>query len=178
MHPADRECVERVQAGDRGALAELYDRYGALLHPLALRITGNTSDADEVLYETWLQVCGRSVPFDTRRGVVAVWLLSIVRNNALERRRAMATQESAELPAAQAGPIEVVPERVDLADRAIEALGLFDVHERQVLELAYYEGQTQSETASRMGVSADEVRTLTRQALDRLHATPPQEEAA
>ena len=176
MNPADRECVERLQAGDANALAELYDRYGALLHPLALRITGNATEADESLYEAWMQVVRRSVPFDPRRGVAA-WLLSLVRTRALEHRRANAAKGH-NPPALDEGTIEVVPERVDLADRAIEALGLFEEQERQVLELAFYDGLTQNEISSKLGVSLRDVRVWTRQGLDRLHAAHPQQEAA
>jgi RNA polymerase sigma-70 factor, ECF subfamily len=176
MNPADRECVERLQAGDPEALAELYDRYGALLHPLALRITGNAAEADEALYEAWMQVVRRSVPFDPRRGTAA-WLLSIVRARALERRRATAAKGGG-APAPDEGTIEVVAERVELADRAIEALGLFDDHERKVLELAFYDGLTQNEISSMLSVSLRDVRMWTRQGLDRLHAAHPQQEAA
>lgn len=176
MNPADRMCVERLQAGDQDALAELYDRYGALLHPLALRITGNAAEADEALYEAWMQVVRRSIPFDPRRGTAA-WLLSIVRTRALERRRSNAAKGGG-TPGADEGTIEVVPERVDLADRAIEALGLFEEHERKALELAFYDGLTQNEISSMMGVSLRDVRTWTRQGLDRLHAAHPQQEAA
>src|SRR2546426_4917573 len=112
MNPADRECIERLQAGDQGALAELYDRYGAVLHPLALRISGNAGAADEVLFEIWMQVVRRSVPFEPRRGVAAQ-LLSLVRTRALERRRAGPARPDTGAPAGDSGPIEVAPERVE-----------------------------------------------------------------
>jgi RNA polymerase sigma-70 factor (ECF subfamily) len=175
MSPADRECVERLQAGDRDALAEMYDRYAALLHPLALRITGNAAEADEAMYEAWMLVARRSVPFDPRRGAAA-WLLSIVRKRALEHRSN--ARKAHAVPAADEGTIEVVSERIELADRAVEALGLFDAKERQALELAFYDGLTQSEISSKMGVSLRDVKTWTRQGLDRLHAAHPQQEAA
>lgn len=177
MNPADRECIERLQAGDQGALAELYDRYGALLHPLALRITGNSRTADEVLFETWMLVVRRSVPFESRRGVAAQ-LLSLVRARALERRHAAPPRADSGASDGDGGPIEVGPERMELAERAIETLGLFDVQERQVLELAFYEGLTQTETSVRFNVNVTQVRTWTRQGLDRLQAAVPRQEAA
>ena len=175
MNAADRECIERAQDGDQGALAELYDRYAALLHPLALRITGNPTAADEVLLETWMLVVRRSVPFEPRRGV-AGQLVSLVRARALERRGAVPA--TAEAAAGDSGPIEVAPERMDLADRAVEALGPFDEKERQVLELAFYDGLSQTEIAARLGVDVAQVRTWTRQGLERLQAAVPRQEAA
>ena len=176
MNPADRECIERLQAGDPAALGELYDRYAALLHPLALRITGSAAEADEALFEAWMQVVRRSVPFDPRRGAAA-WLLSIVRTRALERRHSKAGR-GAGVTDGGGGPIEVAAERVDLADRAIEALGLCDEQERQVLELAFFDGLSQNEISSRMGVSLRDVRVWTREGLERLHAAHPRQEAA
>src|SRR5258708_34110359 len=86
MHPADRDCVERLQAGDRAALGELYDRYAALLHPLALRITGSAAEADEALFEAWVQVCRRAVPIGPR-GSGATWPLADVARAAAGPRR-------------------------------------------------------------------------------------------
>src|SRR5215510_10823930 len=111
MNPADRECVGRIQAGDAEALAEMYDRYAALLHPLALRITGDAAAADEIVYEAWVQVVRRAVPFEPRRGVAAT-LLSLVRSRALERRRANAKAGGS--TADGDGPIEVSAERMEL----------------------------------------------------------------
>jgi RNA polymerase sigma-70 factor (ECF subfamily) len=176
MNPADRECVERIQAGDQAALADLYDRYAALLHPLALRITGDAASADEVLFETWMQVVRRSVPFEPRRSVAAT-LLSVVRTRALERRQGGAKPEAAN-KAGDSGPIEVSPERMELADRAAEALGPFDATELEALELAFYDGLTQTEIALRHSVSVTEIQKLTRQGLERLQAATPKQEAA
>ena len=176
MNPADRECVERLQAGDQTALVELYDRYGALLHPVALRITGNAAEADEVLFEAWSQVVSRAVTLEPRRGVAA-WLLALVRTRAIERRRA-GISAGAAAQDREAGPIEVSLERMDLADRATEVIGLLDDYERQVIELAFYEGLGQNEISERMKVSVRDVKTWTRQALHRLYESLPQQEAA
>ena len=176
MNPADRECVERLQAGDQAALVELYDRYGALLHPVALRITGNAAEADEVLFEAWSQVVKRAVPFEPRRGVAA-WLLSLVRTRAIDRRRAGLNAGTAAQDR-ESGPIEVSLERMDLADRATEAIGLLDDYERQAIELAFYEGLGQNEISERMQVSVRDVKTWTLQGLHRLYEAMPQQEAA
>jgi RNA polymerase sigma-70 factor (ECF subfamily) len=177
MNPADRTCLERLQSGDAEALAELYDRYGALLHPLALRIVNDPAEADEVLYDVWLRIARRTVVFEPSRGV-AVWMVSLVRERALERRRAGSGRSGGGPAPASAGPIEVVPERMELADRAVEALALFDEQERQVVELAFYDGLTQNEISSRLGASLRDVRAWTRRAFDRLHEAVPREEAA
>jgi len=175
MNPGDRACVDRLQAGDQAALGELYDRYAALLHPVALRITGNAADADEALFEAWLLVCRRSVPI-AAGGAVSSWLLSIVRDRALARRRAGSSSPGRAAP--HDGPIEVSSERVELAGHAVEALGLLDDHERTTLELGYFEGLTQSETAARMSARVEDVRKWTRQGIERLSAALPREEAA
>ena len=67
---------------------------------------------------------------------------------------------------------------MDLADRATEVIGLLDDYERQVIELAFYEGLGQNEISERMKVSVRDVKTWTRQALHRLYESLPQQEAA
>jgi RNA polymerase sigma-70 factor (ECF subfamily) len=175
MNPADRECVGRAQSGDAEALADLFDRYGALLHPLALRILDDPAEADEVLFDVWLQVVRKSVTLPPRRGV-ASWMVSLVRERAIERRRSGRRVSNGE--PYEDGPVEVMLERMDLADRAAEALALFDDHERQVLELAFYEGLTYQECAQKIGVNVREVRAWMRQAFERLRDALPAEEAA
>jgi len=176
MTAADRECLERLQSGDATALAELYDRHAALLYALALRITGNATEAEEALLEAWLQVVRKTAPFDPQIGLTA-WLVRLVRTRALERRRNGSRLDVR--PAAGGGPIEVTPEHVELTEAATVALGLLDDHERQVLELAFLDGLTQNEISGKMGVSMRDVKVWMRQALDRLDAgMPAQQEAA
>ncbi len=177
----DRECLERVQNGDTQALAELYDRYTPLLYPVVMRILRSGAEAEDVLQEAWLQVWKRATTFDPRRGSVAAWLLTVARTRALDRYRSRAARGRAEakvdpepLNAAPDPPVEAV--RGQLGERVREALATLEPRQREVLEIAYFQGLSQSEIAEKIGAPLGTVKSWTRQALMRLRDLLPQEE--
>jgi len=177
MSTADRDSLGRLQAGDLTALAELYDRYVALLHPVALRITGDAQSADAAVFDTWIAVARRAVPYEPRRAVAA-WLVSLVRAHAMERRQS-ARGAAAATPASHA-PVEVSPERVALHDEAAEALGGLEPEERRALDLAFFDGMSRDEIAGRTAASPGEVSERIRMGMERLcaHLRGSHEEAA
>ncbi len=146
----DQECLRRVQAGDPQALAQLYDRFTPLLFAVALRILGGMAEAEEAIEETWHHVWRRAAAYDARRSTVAAWLAMIVRGKALDRRRTAGYRAPGAAAAAAA-----------TSSGAGEAVMRLGAHERDVLELAYFEGLTESEIAQRSGTDAETVRAWT-----------------
>lgn len=177
----DRSCVDRLRTGDLKALEELYDRHTPLLYSLVLRIVGRTHDAEEVLQDTWLQAWRRAAAYDPGRGAVGAWLLTLARSRAIDRLRSVGSRQRAER-AAEADPRPVIEEasvlvtRRQLQTRVTEALGALTPRHREVLELAYYGGLSQSEIAAHLGAPLGTVKSWTRQALVRLRDLVPQED--
>jgi RNA polymerase sigma-70 factor (ECF subfamily) len=177
----DFQCLQRTQAGDSRSLSELYDRYTPLLYPVALRILRSVADAEDAVQDAWLQVWRRSASYDPRRGTVAAWLLTVVRTRALDRYRSMASRSRAE---SKVDPEPVTPPedptrqvaQVQLSARVREAMATLAPQQRQVLEIAYFEGLSQSEIAQRVNAPLGTVKSWTRQALMRLRELLPQEE--
>jgi len=194
---SDAHLVATVAAGDTVALAELYDRHADAIFRAAFRRSGDRTIAEEVLQDTYLALWNRAELFDPAQGSLLAWLSTIARNRAIDRlrhqgRRPMAMPLSAVvsgddrngsgLDRAMAhgtllgsGATSVDPERMleDAATRAEirDALGTIPSRERQVLELAYYEGLTQVEIAQRLDWPLGTVKTRTRRALARLRET-------
>jgi RNA polymerase sigma-70 factor (ECF subfamily) len=173
----DRLCVERMRAGDTRALEELYDRHNGLLYSVVLRIVRSPGDAEGVLQETWLQIWSGAAPYDATRGTVGAWLVTVARNRGIERIRAEGSRPGTDAPhptedASANAAHRQMSERVG---RALEKLG---PQHRQVVELAYFGGLTQSEIGERLNTPPGTVRTWTRQALLRLSDLVPQEEWA
>jgi sigma-70-like protein len=81
----DLRWVQRLQAQDERALAELYDRHLPLLYAVVLRILRSATEAEDVLQEAWLQVWKSAATYEPKRGPVAAWLLMIARSRALDR---------------------------------------------------------------------------------------------
>src|SRR5262245_12477326 len=177
----DLESVRRIQAGDQRALAELYDRYTPLVYPVALRILRNAADAEEVVQQSWLQIWKGAAGYDARRGAVAAWLLTVVRSRALDRYRSVAARRRAE---ERVDPEPLVPPeeptvsatRRELSERVKQALSALSQPQRQALEIAYFEGLSQSEVAERLKTPLGTVKSWTRQGLSRLRELLPREE--
>jgi RNA polymerase sigma-70 factor (ECF subfamily) len=176
----DLLCLLRIQSGDTRALAELYDRYTPLLFPVCHRILRSTADAEDALQNAWLQVWRRSTTYDPRRGTVAAWLLTVARSRSLDRYRSMASRRQAESrvdtePMLPIDPGEGVVQG-ELGGRVREALASLQPQQRQVIEIAYFQGLSQSEIAEKMNTPLGTVKSWTRQALMRLREVLPQEE--
>ena len=178
----DRSCMDRVRAGDMRALEELYDRYSGLLYSAALRILGQAADAEEVLQEAWLQAWNRAESYDAARGAVPAWLLTLVRSRAIDRLRSRASRQRVEQVMADRPPAQLVEEppatvsQRQLHDRVVTALSELLPQQRQVIELAYFGGLSQSEIATQLVAPLGTVKSWTRQGLMRLRELLPEEE--
>jgi len=180
-HDRDRSCVARLVAGEEAALEELYDRHSDLLYSLVFRMLRRPADAEEVLQETWVQVWRSARTYDPRRGTVGAWLVTLARSRAIDRIRSEGSRDRAETAAGREIP-EPPPDasrdaaHVELSRRVNDALTKLGDQHRQVLELAYFGGLSQSEIAARLQQPLGTVKSWTRQALTRLSDLVPREE--
>ncbi len=165
-----------MAAGDHGALAELYDAHGGPIYTLALRIVRDTSDAEEVVQEVFTQAWRQAGRYDPARATVIGWLLMITRARALDKVRARDARPDArhpvELPDLPAGgqgqeAVMLSNESVAMVRNALRELA---EPFRVPLELAYYDGLSQSEIAARLDQPLGTVKTRMRTALSRLRA--------
>jgi len=173
---ADRLIVRRMAGGDQVALGDLYDRHARLLYSLALRIVRERSDAEDVLQETFAQVWRQANRFESSRGTVVGWLVTVTRSRALDRLRQRRTQR--ELPGDFDRLADSLPDpsrgldlqlvTAEQADRVRQALAALPDELRIPLELAYYEGLSQSEIAERLQTPLGTIKTRMRQTLHRL----------
>ena len=180
----DLGCLARMAARDSSALAELYDRYADLLYSVAARIVGAGADAEEVLQDTWVQAWRSADRFDPARGTVGAWLVTIARSRALDRVRSMGAWRRAETAAAAeavAEPAPIAPDpatgyaRRMLKQDVASAMTALAPQQRQVVELAYFEGLSQTEIATRLDAPLGTVKSWTRQALLKLRERVPVE---
>ncbi len=156
-----------VAAGDPRALGDFYDRYSALVNGLALRILRNGAEAEDVVQEVFLQVWHQAQRFDAARGSVAGWLCAIARSRALDKlRRRTSRREECE----DRAPASAVVPTNDEALAVRKALDSLSPEQRVALELAYYEGLSQSEIAEHLGEPLGTVKTRIRTAMMRLRA--------
>lgn len=180
----DRTCMSRMAAGDTRALEELYDRHAPMLYGLVLRIVGRVSDAEEVLQDAWLQAWRRAGTWDPARGTVVAWLVTLARSRAIDRIRSVASRQRAESATPAPDPARTADEPAANAaqrqrqERLSAALATLSPRQREVLELGYFGGLSQTEIAERIGAPLGSVKSWTRQGLMRLRELVPQEEMA
>jgi len=171
----DRDLAERLKRREPAVMGELYDRYGKLAFSLIYRIVRDIGVAEDLVQETFLRVWNRSQGFDAERGALGPWLLAVARNRAIDYVRSSGGRmsrgalelEAAEHPAVFVNfEAEVLSQ--DRARRIRGALGRLNENQRHVIELAYFEGLSQSEMAERMGQPLGTVKTWVRTALKNL----------
>ncbi len=170
----DPELVKRLQRRDPQALAELYDRYGRVVFALILRVVHDAGTAEDLVQETFLRVWNRVQGFDAEKGSIGPWLLAVARNRAIDYLRSVAGRERNALEYEETDhPSLYVDMEQDILTsdqaRIIKgALEKLNANHRQVIELAYFEGLSQSEMAERMGQPLGTVKTWVRTALKTL----------
>jgi RNA polymerase sigma-70 factor (ECF subfamily) len=149
-----------VAQGNVSAFEELYDRYAPTVYGLLLRILANPDDAQEVLQETFVKAWTSAKMFDAVRGSEVAWLISIARSRGIDRLRSRRTRVEREDEAGREQSIfSAFIERATGADDAIQseerqavrgALAELPEPQRIALELAYFEGLSQTEIATRL----------------------------
>jgi RNA polymerase sigma-70 factor (ECF subfamily) len=171
---ADADLVDRLQHRDPQALAQLYDRYGRVTYSLILRVVRDTGVAEDLVQETFLRVWNRVQGFDAEKGSIGPWLLAVARNRAIDYlRSATGRQRNAlEFEENEHPALYTDMERdLLLADKARlvkAAMQKLSPNQRQAIELAYFEGLSQTEMAERMGQPLGTVKTWVRTALKNL----------
>lgn len=168
----DVALVRAVAAGDRAALARLYDRYASILLALALRIIRDRREAEDLLHDVFLEVWRSAKDYDLARGRVRTWLIIRMRSRALDVTKSARVSR-------RSGDPEVLDRMVAEGDvagspdrqRVRAALAELSADQRQVLELAYFDGQSCSEIAERIGIPIGTVKSRLAAGLGKLRQT-------
>lgn len=162
----DLTTVTAMKSGDQSALAELYDRYSAVVYAVALRVLGDTGAAEDILQEVFLQLWRNPSAFDAARGSLGPWLAVISRNRAIDSLRKRKPETDIEDVI-----LSVAPDLAADADRSRTAQKVRDVlvtmpsPQRSALEMAYFEGMSHSEIADKTGEPLGTIKTRIRAGL-------------
>ena len=154
----DAGLAGRIRDGDREALGELYDRHAAQAMAVAFRVVGDRSAAEDIVHDSFVAVWQRIDRFDPNRGSLRAWLLTVVRNRAVDRLRGtrptMTVGDADEQSLLRTSP-NPTWETAAARLTALEIRGVLETlppEQREAIELAYFGGRTYREIATLTGV--------------------------
>jgi RNA polymerase sigma-70 factor, ECF subfamily len=177
VHLSDEALVAQIARGDQAALGALYERFGRVVYSLVLRVVRSAQVAEEATQEAFLTVWRSADEYRASSGSARAWLLMIAHRRAVDRvryeqRRIVATEPLDETTHAQVA--ETAPSAAEEAwvvferERLVRALAQIPDSERELIELAYFDGYTQSQLAGRLGLPLGTVKRRTFTGLRRL----------
>jgi RNA polymerase sigma-70 factor, ECF subfamily len=162
----DAKLMAALRNGDGNALKALYDKYSNLVYAVALRTLGETSAAEDVLQEVFLQIWRKPESFDPSRGSFPAWLTVLTRNRAIDvHRKRHPEVDVDEVPITSSLDIEDRAIRQSLAEKARAVLSTMPVEQRRDVELAFFGGLTHSEIAEKTGDPLGTIKTRIRTGL-------------
>jgi RNA polymerase sigma-70 factor (ECF subfamily) len=181
--PRDADLVIRAARGDEQALGRLYDRFCAALYAVAYRVLNEKADAEEVVMEAFAQAWREAPRFDAGRGSVAAWLTMMTRSRALDLVRSKSRRVRITDTAAREEPSHALAmstgfqspgsalEDTERRQAIGAALAALAPPQRTAIELAYYEGLSQSEIAERLQEPLGTIKTRMRLGMQKLRET-------
>jgi RNA polymerase sigma-70 factor, ECF subfamily len=169
----DAILAQRLKQRDPQALSAIYDKYGRLAFTVILRTVREVTVAEDLVQETFLRVWNRATSFDPQRGSLGTWIVQVARNQAIDYVRSVDARMSA-----AAVDLDVTEERaarfaledeslsLDRRRRIQEAIRKLTPTQREVIQLAYFEGLSQTEMADRLERPLGTVKSWVRAALN------------
>lgn len=173
-HVADTHLLHQIAERDQIAFLALYERYGNLVYSLALRVVRHQVMAEEVTQDVFLKIWQQPMRWNPALGQFSSWLLTITRNAGIDRlrkeRRHWSPAHDATDTFAQLGEEAAVSENPYWYDGLILArlLQQLPPEQRQLIELAFYQGYTHSELAENLQLPLGTVKTRLRTGLQKL----------
>ncbi|HBL13112.1 MAG TPA: RNA polymerase subunit sigma [Cyanobacteria bacterium UBA11162] len=175
--PTDAELFQAMKAGQRSALGILYDRYGKLVYGLALHMLKNPQEAEDLTQEIFLALW-RSDRYNPTRGSLSSFLTIMTRSRAIDKLRSRKTSlkflDRWRQNTTAETPLNTPFEQASYTERSQQvqnALAQLSDNQRQILEMSYYDGLSQSEIAQQLDIPLGTVKTRSRQGLLKLRQT-------
>lgn len=169
---SDKQLFDAIQKRQTWALAAIYDRYSPQLYGLSLKILKNQTLAQDVIQDVFISIWKRIDSFDPGRGTPIAWMTILCRNRCIDALRAKQGR------AKKAGYLEEYPfesaaltsgdnpfantDHAQKRERIIQALSQLPPEQRELIELAYFQGFTQSEIAKHFDIPLGTVKTRMR----------------
>jgi RNA polymerase sigma-70 factor (ECF subfamily) len=175
IRPDALGLIRRIASGDSAALSDLYDLSSRFVYGICLKVLRNGADAEEVTLDVYAQAWRQASRFDANRGEPLAWLLMLARSRAIDRLRSRGgirrheedLEKVRDLASSGADP-ETLSSLAQRASTVRAALSCLPAEQREVIELAYFEGLTHTEIAEKLAQPLGTTKSRIRLALRRL----------
>ncbi len=170
--PPEPELIAMLKARDEQGLRALYDHYSAALYGVILRIVIDRETAEDVLQESFIKIWNNSASYDASKGRLYTWLLNVARNTAIDKTRSKNFRKGAQVQSIEDFVYSVDKQHNNTT--SIDHIGLrkfveeLKPDQRQLIDLLYFGGYTQSEAAEELNLPLGTVKTRVKAALNRL----------
>jgi len=181
----DADLLKRIQRADQRALTTLYDRYAPVFYPFGLRMTGSHEVAEEVVHDVFIHAWEKGSSYAPQNGSVYAWLTAVCRTKALEKMRTSSQKKKGgdgegSQPRGAAESEERQGQELILTfkgytEEVRNSLKNLSKLELRLLELSYYEGQSQSDLARMLRIPLGTIKAKMRRGIQKLRQTLAQE---
>ena len=162
----DARLILAIRSGSEQAMGELYDLYSSLVYSVALRVLRDTGAAEDILQEVFMQLWRAPAAFDSSRGCLPAWLSVIARNRAIDSlRRRRPEEDWSDVIVSVEPDLTGDAERNRSIEKVRDTLNGMPAAQRSALEMAFFDGLTHREIASKIGDPLGTVKTRIRTGL-------------
>jgi RNA polymerase sigma-70 factor, ECF subfamily len=162
----DARLILAIRSGSEQAMEELYDLYSSLVYSVALRVLRDTGAAEDILQEVFMQLWRAPSAFDSSRGSLPAWLSVIARNRAIDSlRRRRPEEDWSDVIVSVEPDLTGDAERNRSIEKVRDTLSGMPAAQRSALEMAFFDGLTHREIASKIGDPLGTVKTRIRTGL-------------
>ena len=175
--PTPEELLAAISNGCADSFSALYDAFHQTLYGIAVGITRNHAEAQEVLQEAFLEIWKKSDKYDPRLGKASTWVIHLTRNLCIDRlrkrqRRDAGDQKLQDQPQTAAAEVDPAHELIsqETIERVRSVLQTLSDDQRQALELAFYQGLSQSQIAEKLGEPLGTIKSRIRRAMERVRS--------
>lgn len=169
----DAELFKQLRSGNISALGVFYERYGEVVYRVALRMLTNPQEAEDLTQEIFLYLSKKG-NYDETRGSMVVFLVTMTRSRAIDRHRQKSSYRQRILkwfnnsPSQEYGGLMDKIALKEVSQRVRNAIAHLPLKQQQVLEMAYFDGLSQSEIAEKLNMPLGTVKTYKRKGLLKL----------
>jgi len=170
----DAAILRQIVARDPRGMEMLYDRYGGIAYALAVRVLGDAGAAEDVVQEAFFNIWRQGTSYDTSRGTVRTWLLTVVHHRAIDRIRSTRAKTRGDVAIDSMLSLQAKEDTWLTVAQGLEqervqaAVATLPPEQRQVVEMAYFAGLTHAEIAEHVGIPLGTVKGRMRLAVAKL----------